>query len=212
MVDIATFEQGPPRVIAAGSGGAGGNGGRYLARERCETFNSHWGTSARDFSMKSPAEVIRILVECRRYGGNLLMNVGPTPGGALPAYEAASLALVGRWIETCGASIYEGVPAAVRCRGRDFGLQGGGAWHYFAHDIEITDNTHLHHGGPGGLSTIQGGLPAVRRVTWVNNGEELGFSPDVARGILMFDAAAHSYGEQRVVRVARVEMAEGRKG
>jgi alpha-L-fucosidase len=201
MVDIATFEQGAPKAVAAGAG-------RYLARERCETFNSHWGASTRDFSMKSPAEVIRILAECRRYGANLLMNVGPTPGGALPAYEAASLALVGRWIETCGHGIYDGRPAPVLCRRDDFVLQGGGAYHYFAHDLEITDNVHLHHGEPGrGLRTIQGALPRIARVTWTDNNEELVFTQDVARGLLTFDATAHPYGEQRVVRVARLEPA-----
>jgi alpha-L-fucosidase len=201
MVDIATFEQGAPKAVAAA-------GGRYLARERCETFNSHWGVSSRDFSMKSPAEIIRILAECRRYGANLLLNIGPKPGGALPAYEAASLDVVGEWIRICGGSIYEGRPAPVLCRGEDFVLRdrGDGALHYFAHHLEITDNVHLHHGEPGrGLRTIQGELPRIGRLTWVDNGEELAFSQDLARGMLTFDATAHPYGEQRVVRVARLE-------
>lgn len=204
MVDIATFEQGAPKAVSA-------SGGRYLARERCETFNSHWGSSARDFSMKSPAEIIRILAECRRYGANLLLNIGPTPGGGLPAFEAASIDVVGRWIHSCGASIYEGRPAGVLCRGDDFVLRDrvDGVFHYFAHHLEITDNVHLHHGEPGrGLRTIQGTLPRIARVSWVDNGEELAFSQDVGRGMLTFDATAHPYGEQRVVRVARLEAAK----
>ncbi|MBC8041265.1 MAG: alpha-L-fucosidase, partial [Opitutaceae bacterium] len=89
MIDVATFEQGAPRATTAAAGS------RYLSRERCETFNSHWGVAAGDYSMKSPAELIRILCECRRFGANLLLNVGPEAGGRLPAYESAALALVG---------------------------------------------------------------------------------------------------------------------
>lgn len=205
MVDIATFEQGAPKAVAAASE-------RYLARERCETFNSHWGIANRDYSMKSPAEIIRILAECRRYGANLLLNVGPTAEGSLPAYEAASLEMIGRWIKTCAASIYAGRPTNMLCRGEDFVLRDssddGGALYYFAHHIEITGNVHLHDGEPGqGLRTIQGALPRIARVTWTDNDEELTFTQDQAKGIFAFDATAHPYGEQHVVRVARLEPA-----
>jgi alpha-L-fucosidase len=205
MLDVATFEQGAPRDISADSE-------HHLPRERCETFNSHWGIARHDFSMKSPAEIIRILAECRRFGANLLLNVGPTAEGAIPPYEAASLEMVGRWIKTCGNSIYEGRPMNVLCRGDDFVLrdpsEDAGAFYYFAHQLEINGNVHLHSGEPGrGLRTIQGSLPRMARVSWTDNGQELAFTQDEARGILAFDATAHPYGEQRVVRVARLEPA-----
>jgi alpha-L-fucosidase len=205
MVDIATFEQGEPKALAV-------TPKRYLARERCETFNSHWGIARNDFSMKSPAELIRILAECRRYGANLLLNIGPDADGALPAYEAASLDIIGRWIKTCGASIYDGRPVNVLCRGDDFVLctpdGENSALYYFAHHIEISGNVHLHHGEPGrGLRTIQGRLPPIARVTWADSGEALAFTQDHAKGIFTFDATAHPYGEQHVVRVARLEPA-----
>ena len=207
MVDIATFEQGAPRTPAGATG-------RHLARERCETFNSHWGIARNDFSFKSPAELIRILAECRRHGANLLLNVGPRADGSLPAFEAASLDVIGKWIHTCGRSLYEGRPAKLLCRGEDFVLRGpdpdgrGEAFHYFAHHIEITGNTHLHQGEPGrGLRTIQGDLPSIARVSWTDNGEELRFTQDRAKGMLVFDATPHPYGEQHVIRVARLEPA-----
>jgi len=198
MVDVATFEQGAPRSIQAASG-------RYVARERCETFNSHWGISSADYSMKSPAEIIRILAECRKYRANLLLNVGPTAEGHLPAYEAASLEIVARWIKECAPCVYEGRPLEVVCRGQDFVLAANEEFFYFAHDLEITDNAHLHAGEPGrGLRTIQGSLPRIERVTWTDNGEELAFWQDVDRGMFTFDATAYPYGEQRVIRVARL--------
>ena len=205
MVDIATFEQGAPKTLAA-------TPGRYVARERCETFNSHWGSARNDFSLKSPAEMIRILAECRRYRANLLLNVGPGPGGGLPAYEAASLDLIGRWIKTCAESIYEGRPADLLCRGQDFVLRerrgDRATFHYFAHHIEIAGNLHLHDGEPGrGLRSIEGALPRIARVVWTDNGEELAFTQDTDNRLFVFRATAQSYGDQYVVRVARLETA-----
>jgi hypothetical protein len=120
--------------------------------------------------------------------------------------------MIGRWIQTCGESIYEGRPTNMLCRGEDFVLRhqgdGSGTLYYFAHHIEITGNMHLHDGEPGrGLRTIKGSLPNIARVTWTDNGEELAFTQDHAKGIFVFDATAHPYGEQHVVRVARLEPA-----
>jgi hypothetical protein len=44
----------------------------------------------------------------------------------------------------------------------------------------------------------------VRDVRWTDNNERLAFSQDVDRGMLTFRATEHPYGEQFVVRVARI--------
>ena len=196
-VDVVTFEQGTPvRVESTG---------RYLATEMCETINSHWGTAAFDFSHKSPATIIETLAACRGSGANLLLNIGPDASGALPAYEKAALEFVGRWIETCGQSIYRGRPSNLTCRGRDFVLQDGEASYYFAHNISITGNTHLHTGESGiGLATVQGRLPRISRVSWVDNGESLPFIQDQENGMFTFDSTPFPYGRQMVVRVAKL--------
>lgn len=200
MVDVATFEQASAGALKEGRT-------RYVAKERCETFACHWGVSKRDYEYKSPAEIIRILTECRGMGCNLLLNIGPEADGSIPAYEAASLAIVGRWIRTCGESLYEGRPAQVSVRGRDFVLEAPGGYYYFAHGIEIDKFLTVHKGEYGsGLKTVQGELPPVKRVCWVDNGEELAFSQDRAKGMFTFQATRHPYGEQYVVRVARLEV------
>ena len=71
----------------------------------------------KDFNHKSPAEIIQHLCACRKVGANYLLNVGPTPAGAIPAYEAAVLRKVGAWIAQVGDAIYEGKPCTVRCQG-----------------------------------------------------------------------------------------------
>ena len=164
------------------------------------------GVSKRDYEIKSPADIIRILTECRGVGCNLLLNIGPEADGSIPAYEAASLAIIGRWIRACGASLYEGRPSGLAARGHDFVLEAPDARYYYAHGIEIDKFLTVHKGEFGsGLKTVHGDLPPVKRITWVDNGEELAFSQDRSKGILTFHATRHPYGEQYVVRVARIE-------
>lgn len=202
-LDAITFEQGTPR--RPDRTGAP----KYLVPEMCDTANSHWGTATRDFSFKSPGQVIETLAACRRCGANLLFNVGPLADGSLPPYERALLDTVGRWIDTCGTSLYAGRPTDLACSGRDFVLHDGHAWFYYAHALPIRGNTHL--AGPearAGWRTVAGPLPVIRCVQWVDDAQPLRFTQDSAAGLLAFDATAHPYGTQHVVRVARMTPAD----
>ena len=73
--------------------------------EACITLNKHWGYCRDDKEFKSPAQVVRMLVECVSKGGNLLLNVGPTALGEIQPECAAILGQVGRWMEANGESI-----------------------------------------------------------------------------------------------------------
>ena len=57
-------------------------------------------------SAKTAADVIRTLAEIAAKGGNLLLNVGPSPEGELTAADYAALEGTGRWLKTNGAAIY----------------------------------------------------------------------------------------------------------
>ena len=74
--------------------------------EACITMNDHWGYAAWDKNWKSPKTVVRALVECVSKGGNLLLNVGPTAKGEIPAESLQILAQVGGWMHQNGESIY----------------------------------------------------------------------------------------------------------
>jgi len=193
-VDVVTFEQGAPARIAGG--------GRYVAIEMCETINSHWGTAMDDFSQKSPAALIQTLAACRKVGANLLLNIGPLPGGALPAYEKSALEIVGRWIDRCAGSIYHGRPTELVCGGRDFVLDDGASYYYYAYGLPIAGNTHLHEGEGSGPKSIRGALPEIAAVEWTDNGEPLRFTQDA--GSLTFESTDYPYGSQTVIRVAKL--------
>ena len=200
-LDAVTFEQGRPTARQFKEGE------KYVAAEMCETINSHWGTARHDFSHKSPAELITSLASCRRVRANFLLNIGPLGSGAIPAYEKATLDLVGEWIRLAGPVIYEGVPTALVTRGDDFVLQMDGEYFYFCHHLPIRDNMHLAHGKPrgDGWQTIGGdSLPAIRKVEWCDTGEPLAYTQDTKEGVLAFHATPNPYGHQNIVRVARL--------
>ncbi|NLG25560.1 MAG: alpha-L-fucosidase [Clostridiales bacterium] len=70
------------------------------------TLNDTWGFRRRDQNWKSPADVIRRLVEINGKGGNYLLNIGPDGDGAVPEGSAAVLRRVGQWMAVNGESIY----------------------------------------------------------------------------------------------------------
>lgn len=213
-VDVRTFEQGRPRRTDR-SGKT-----KHVAMEMCDTIHSHWGNSREDFSQQSPGSIIAKLAACRAVGANYLLNVGPTPHGALTAYDAAVLELVGRWVRQCPSALTSAVPTSLQCRGEDAVVRDGRVFYYFAHHLEINENMHLHQGEGSGLRTVLGDLPQVRRITWVDNGEELAFTQGSApavplerggrqalppRSMLAFHATRWPYGRNQVVRIARFE-------
>ena len=69
-LDSVTFERGNPQPL--NMDGAP----KYVASEMCQVFADHWGYAKEDLNYKSPADMIRDLVLCRRYGSNLLMKRG----------------------------------------------------------------------------------------------------------------------------------------
>jgi alpha-L-fucosidase len=74
--------------------------------ETCMTINNTWAYNRHDTKYKSVTQLIRTLVDVASKGGNLLLNVGPTPEGTIqPEFEERLLAM-GAWLEKNGDSIY----------------------------------------------------------------------------------------------------------
>jgi alpha-L-fucosidase len=73
--------------------------------EACITLNDHWGYHRDDHNFKTPAEVVRMLVDCVSKGGNLLLNVGPTPLGQVQPEGIEILRSVGAWMDMFADSL-----------------------------------------------------------------------------------------------------------
>ncbi len=78
--------------------------------EACMTFNGlSWGYV--DSAQVGPysynaQQIIKMLHTCTAGGGNLLLNIGPTPDGSVPEEAYAPLRTVGRWLEENGEAAY----------------------------------------------------------------------------------------------------------
>jgi hypothetical protein len=70
--------------------------------EACMTIGKSWGFGRDDVPVHSPEDVTRQLREVIGRGGNLLLNVGPTPEGTIPEWQAETLRAVGEWIRKNG--------------------------------------------------------------------------------------------------------------
>ncbi len=74
--------------------------------ETCMTINNTWAYNKNDTQFKSAKELIRDLVNVVSKGGNLLLDVGPTPEGTIQPEFVDRLQSIGEWMKVYGDSIY----------------------------------------------------------------------------------------------------------
>ena len=74
--------------------------------ETCMTINNTWGFQSFDDAWKDTRTLVRTLVDVASKGGNLLLNVGPTSQGIIPAQSVSRLQEMGDWMRANGAAIY----------------------------------------------------------------------------------------------------------
>lgn len=85
--------------------------GRAIPWEAWFTLTNSWCFHATDRAYKTPATIIRALVNCVSKGGNLTLNVAPDARGHLDAETWRILGEVGDWLAANGESIYGCGPA-----------------------------------------------------------------------------------------------------
>ncbi len=86
-----------------------GPDGRPMLWENCITLTDTrgwWGYDKDETKFKSSEYVIRTLADIVSKGGNLLLNVGPSPEGTIGPNETRTLEETGRWLDKYGEAIY----------------------------------------------------------------------------------------------------------
>jgi alpha-L-fucosidase len=73
--------------------------------ETCDVLTTSWGFEPND-PMKSLRTCIQILTKAASNDGNLLLNVSPTPGGAIEPRQVKRLREIGEWTQKFGDCIY----------------------------------------------------------------------------------------------------------
>lgn len=76
------------------------------AWEACLTMGTAWQYQPQHEQYKSGPELIRLLIQTRARGGNLLLNVGPKPDGELPIEQEERLREIGLWMFVNSDAIY----------------------------------------------------------------------------------------------------------
>ncbi len=74
--------------------------------ETCMTINGTWAYNKNDTQYKSTKELIQDLANVASKGGNLLLDVGPTPEGTIQPEFVERLEAMGKWMKEYGDSIY----------------------------------------------------------------------------------------------------------
>ena len=200
-IDALTFERGRPR--RAEEDGEE----KHLATEMCQVFANHWGYAARDFNFKSLPEILGDLCICRRHGANLLLNVGPMGNGKLRELDRAMLTTFGEWVEIHKEALYSARPTDIEVEGKEkeFLLRGDGCYYFFAYGLPMKANVNveLERERPEYQNCFS--LPEkIKSVKWLDNGEPLSFVQERERVTLT--TAPQRYGEQLVIKVARIEI------
>lgn len=72
------------------------------------------GHAQSETTYRSGEELIQTLVDTTSRGGNLLLHLGPSPRGQLPAECVTALHTLGKWLETNEESIRGTVPSGIR--------------------------------------------------------------------------------------------------
>ena len=202
-LDSVTFERGRPKPINLA------DSPKYIASEMCQIFATHWGYAKDDFCFKSLIQIIEDFCVCRRFGSNFLMNVGPMGDGSLRPLDKAMLLTLGEWEEKFKEALYLPDPTdiSVENKEKDFILRGDGCYYLFCHDlIMVADaNVALMGRDEESLYTSRFNFSEkVKSVSWLDSGAPLDFCDD--NGKLTVKLTPYTYGEQLVVRVAKIEI------
>jgi alpha-L-fucosidase len=80
--------------------------GKKVPWETCQTFSGSWGYYRDEYTWKSPAQLLELLIESVSKGGNLLLNVGPTARGVFDSRAQERLKAMGEWMKFNNRSIY----------------------------------------------------------------------------------------------------------
>lgn len=201
-LDSVTFERGRPSPINLESSP------KYIASEMCEIFADHWGYAKYDFAFKSLATIIEEFCACRRYGANMLLNIGPMGNGSLRSMDKAMLETLGEWVDIYKEALYLPRPSGIEItgNGKDFLLKGNNCYYLFVHDIPMGGDQNVVKDPAQNPYTDTFKLTEqVKSIHWIDNNKEVYFVQNGNN--VSVCPTSQIYGENLVVKVAKIEIA-----
>jgi alpha-L-fucosidase len=152
-----------------------------------------WGWRSDVTEWSTPRQIVDLLVECASKGGNLLLNVGPTPQGTIPTEAAEPLRAAGAWIARHSEAIY-GTQASPFPGKLEFGrvTQRGATLYLFLNDARAGQTIVL----PGLTTKIRGS-----ELLGGAGGGDCAFGSRADEGIVILPMELKPDGLRTVVRV-----------
>lgn len=197
-LDSVTFERGKPQPL--NMEGAP----KYVASEMCEVFGDHWGYAAEDLHFASPALMIEALADCRKYGANLLMNVGPMGDGSLRLMDLAMLDNIGHWVRYYEEAIRAPRPTGIAIENKpsDFILKDGKNYYLFCFKIPTSGDSNVVWYEDINYTDTFAFPEDIAEITWMDNGEAVTYIKEGNKMSVLTKPFA--YGCNLVVRVAKI--------
>ena len=198
-LDSVTFERGRPEPINM-------EGARkYVASEMCETVCDHWGYAEMDFNYKPTAELIKTFAICRRYGSNLLLNIGPKGDGSLRAMDKAILEVLGQWYDLNKEALHTARPCSIAIEGKphNFMLRDDDHYYLFVTDVPGRQTDNVIVGGQSGdpLNTFTLDRQ-IKSACWLDTNEPVAYTQ--SEGKVTVEVEPRKYSESYVIRVAKL--------
>ena len=192
-LDSVTFERGKPKPINMAESP------KYVASEMCDVFGNHWGYAEWDLAFRSPAEMIKSLMQCRRYGSNLLLNVGPMGDGSLSPIDVAIYEMIGKWVGIHD-EVLSALPAGIKVENKedDFILEQDGVYYLVCMDLPMESDAR----GDADFTEAFKLSKTIKSVTWLDNGEDVEFVQNEDN--VTVTAKPFRYGSHLVVRIAKI--------
>ncbi len=190
-IDSVTFERGKPAFVDTSK--------KPIAGEVCEAITDHWGFAAGDICFKSIPKLVQMLLDCRKYNCNLLLNVGPKSDGTLTAIETEILKYIGTWVKANEEIIYDAVPADIQAENADMFVNGE---YYYAAIRQVPMATNANVARPEDNKIVK--IDTDKTITdavWLDDGTEVALDDGQT-----FVAAPFPYGRSGCVRVAKFKL------
>lgn len=114
--------------------------------ESCFTLGTQWQFKPTNEDYKSGGQLINMLIETRAKGGNLLLNVGPEPSGAIPFEQERIFRELGLWMFINDESIHNVRPCEVVGEGKIWYTQSKDGKSVYVFLTEFTGKNRWKHG------------------------------------------------------------------
>lgn len=190
-IDSVTFERGTPCPVT--------REGKPIAGEVCQCITDHWGYCADDICYKSIPSLIELLVDCRKYGHNLLLNAGLMGDGNVTVIEKEILRCIGKCLRLNKNIILDGKPCGLTAENADI-VTDGKYYYAIIKDVPMCFNTNVTRMQETKHVVVNTDKKIVNAI-WYDNDEAVRMLEDGT-----FFAWPFDYGCSYGLRVARFEL------